>query len=75
MEAALDDRTMQICLEELRRSKQISPQPNFLIVRGKRYGWRPLPKVISAEEFDKLLTTANYNDYDYGQFATEIFRQ
>jgi hypothetical protein len=41
MEAALDHRPMQICFEELRRSQQISPQPNFLILLGNRYGWRP----------------------------------
>ena len=47
MEAALDHRTMQICFEELRRCQHISPQPNFLILLGNRYGWRPLPEVIS----------------------------
>lgn len=76
MEAALDHRTMQICFEELRRSQQISPQPNFLILLGNRYGWRPLSEVISAEEFGRLLTTAidNHNDY-YDRLATEILRQ
>ena len=42
-EASLDHRTMRICFEELRRSQEISPQPNFLILLGNRYGWRPLP--------------------------------
>src|SRR6266511_2041184 len=39
-EASLDHRTMRICFEELRRSQEISPQPNFLILLGNRYGWR-----------------------------------
>ena len=43
-EASLDHRTMRICFEELRRSQEISPQPNFLILLGNRYGWRPLPE-------------------------------
>jgi hypothetical protein len=31
-EAGLDHRTMRICLEELRRSQEISPEPNFPMV-------------------------------------------
>ena len=33
-EAGLDHRTMRICFEELRRSQEVSPQPNFLILLG-----------------------------------------
>lgn len=43
-EAGLDHRTMRICFEELRRSQQTSPEPNFLILLGNRYGWHPLHK-------------------------------
>ncbi|MBI4662234.1 MAG: hypothetical protein HY735_25730, partial [Verrucomicrobia bacterium] len=53
-EASLDHRTMRICFEELRRSQEISPQPNFLILLGNRYGWRPLPVWSSA--FTRLRT-------------------
>ena len=53
-EAGLDHRTMRICFEELRRSQEVSPEPNFLILLGNRYGWRPLPEEISADEFRKL---------------------
>ena len=49
-EAGLDHGTMRICFEELRRSQEISPEPNFLILLGNRYGWRPLPEEISADE-------------------------
>ena len=41
-EAGLDHRTVRICMEELRRSQEVSPQPNFLILLGDRYGWQPL---------------------------------
>lgn len=41
-EAGLDHRTMRICFDELRRAQEISPKPNFLILPGNRYGWRPL---------------------------------
>jgi WD40 repeat protein len=53
-EAGLDHRTMRICLDELKRSQEVSPQPNFLILLGDRYGWRPLPEEISANEFRQL---------------------
>lgn len=53
-EAELDHRTMRICFDELRRAQEISPRPNFLILLGNRYGWRPLPEEISVEEFHTL---------------------
>lgn len=53
-EAGLDHRTMRICFEELRRSQEDSPAPNFLILLGNKYGWRPLPEQISQIEFAEL---------------------
>ena len=53
-EAGLDHRTMRICFEELRRAQEISPEPNFLVLLGDRYGWRPLPEAISQVEFEAL---------------------
>ena len=58
-EASLDHRTMRICFEELRRSQEISPQPNFLILLGNRYGWRPLPEEVSVGEFKTLHKAAS----------------
>ncbi|MFO7906038.1 MAG: DUF4062 domain-containing protein [Pirellulaceae bacterium] len=57
-EAGLDHRTMRICFDELRRSQHVSPEPNFLILLGNRYGWRPLPEAISEDEFNRLLAVA-----------------
>ena len=57
-EAGLDHRTMRICMEELRRSQEVSPQPNFLILLGDRYGWRPLPEEITEAEFQSLKAKA-----------------
>jgi hypothetical protein len=57
-EAALDHRTMRICFDELRRAQDISPRPNFLILLGNRYGWRPLPEEISVAEFQALKRAA-----------------
>lgn len=49
-EAGSDNRTMRICLEELERCRSLSPRPNFIILTGERYGWRPLPEVLSRQE-------------------------
>lgn len=53
-EAGRDNKTMRICLRELRRCQSDHPKPNFLILLGDRYGWRPLPETILAALFEKL---------------------
>lgn len=53
-EAGLDQRTMRICLDEIERCRRASPRPNFVVLLGDRYGWRPLPAVIPASEFERL---------------------
>lgn len=70
-EAGLDHRTMRICFDELRRAQNISPKPNFLILLGNRYGWRPLPEEITVEEFQKLYVAAG----TVGEPAVEVFRK
>lgn len=53
-EASLDQRTLPICLEEVARCQATTPRPNFVLLLGDRYGWRPLPYEIPAAEFDQL---------------------
>ncbi len=53
-EASLDQRAMLICLEELHRCRRISPRPNFVVLLGDRYGWRPLPYAIPGNEFAEI---------------------
>jgi hypothetical protein len=53
-EAGADQQTMNICLQELKRCQLLSPRPNFLVLLGERYGWRPLPTQIDATTFEKL---------------------
>lgn len=53
-EAGLNQQTMKICLEEIERSQEVSPRPNFIVLLGDRYGWRPLPYEIPANEFEKI---------------------
>jgi len=54
-EAALDQQTMRICLGEIERCQKVALKPNFLILMGDRYGWRPLPSEIPAAEWERLL--------------------
>jgi hypothetical protein len=53
-EAGLDQRTVQICLEEISRCQRLSPRPNFIALLGDRYGWCPPPSVVPADEMDRL---------------------
>lgn len=54
-EASLDQKTLRICLKEIERCQQITPRPNFIVILGDRYGWRPLPEEIEAAEFENIL--------------------
>jgi len=55
-ESALNQKTIQICLNEIARCQKISPKPNFLILLGDKYGWQPVPEIIPQEEMDEILT-------------------
>ncbi|NLD98037.1 MAG: NACHT domain-containing protein [Synergistaceae bacterium] len=61
-EAALDQRTMNICLGEIRRCQTISPRPNFLVLLGQRYGWMPPPPQIPTDLFGRILDTLDEDD-------------
>ncbi len=54
-EAALDQQTMNICLREIRRCREVTPRPNFVVLLGQRYGWQPIPPQIEGGEFERLL--------------------
>lgn len=56
-EAAVNQKTITICLQELKRCQTITPRPNFIILLGNRYGWRPLPEKIASSELEELLQT------------------
>ncbi|MBE9571898.1 MAG: DUF4062 domain-containing protein [Proteobacteria bacterium] len=53
-EASLDQQTMKICTEEIQRCQRVTLRPNFIMLLGDRYGWRPLPYEIPAEEFVEI---------------------
>jgi signal recognition particle GTPase len=60
-EAGLDQRTIPICLTEIERCQR-PPPPNFIVLLGDRYGWRPLPAQVEAEEFEEILQEVSEAD-------------
>lgn len=48
-EAKLDQKTLEICLNELNNCKNV-PHPDLFILIGSRYGWMP----ISTETVKEL---------------------
>ena len=51
-EAGLNQRATDVCLNEISRCQASTTRPNFLLLMGDRYGWRPLPDDIPADEWD-----------------------
>ena len=62
-EAARNHRTMEICLDEVDRCREVTPRPNFLVLLGRRYGWRPIPSLVPAEEFEGLLAAVTEEEH------------
>ncbi|MDO8728066.1 MAG: DUF4062 domain-containing protein [Candidatus Methanoperedens sp.] len=63
-ESALDQQTMKICYEEIARCQRVTPRPNFIVLLGDRYGWRPLPYEIPADEFMEIEQKVSDTDRD-----------
>jgi len=61
-ESQLNQKTLEICLNEISRCQKISPKPNFLILLGNRYGWQPVPVKIPVEELGKILQVTDKKD-------------
>lgn len=51
--------TLDVCLEEIRRCKELSPKPNFVVMLGNRYGWEPARSIIPNSEMSLLRAVAN----------------
>ena len=65
-EAGLDQKTMEICLAEIARCQKTGIKPNFIVLLGNRYGWRPLPARIQQDEFESVLAhIANTGERDF----------
>jgi WD40 repeat protein len=53
-EAARDQQTVRVCLDEVARCKKLSPRPNFIVLLGDRYGWRPPPTTVSEAQMESI---------------------
>ena len=47
------ERRVFVC-RNFERCQATTPRPNFIILLGNRYGWRPLPEEIEASEFQAI---------------------
>jgi hypothetical protein len=56
-ESQLNQKTLEICLNEIARCQKISPKPNFLILLGDKYGWQPIPTKIPELEMKEIYST------------------
>jgi hypothetical protein len=71
-EAALDQRTLPICIEEIERYQHTQLKPNFIVLLGGRYGWRPAPYEIQAALFEHISQRANAED---GELLQQWYRR
>jgi len=62
-EATLDQKTLEICLREIERCQRTGMKPNFIVLLGQRYGWRPLPSRIEAHEFEAVRDRVATEEY------------
>ena len=54
-ESTDDHMTTSICLEELEHCKRVSVGPSFFFLMGQKYGYRPLPNTVTADQFEHML--------------------
>ena len=54
-ESTDDHMTTSICLEELEHCKRVSVGPSFFFLMGQKYGYRPLPNSVTADQFEHML--------------------
>lgn len=63
-ESQLNQKTLDICFNEITRCQKISPRPNFLILMGDKYGWQPIPFKIPEEEMDQIFPVLKVEEKD-----------
>ncbi|CAH1788936.1 unnamed protein product [Owenia fusiformis] len=53
-EATEDHMTTELCMQEILNCQRLSMGPNFVVFLGQKYGYRPIPTIIPAKEFEML---------------------
>ncbi len=71
VEAGRNSKTMGICFRELRRCQETGLKPNFLVLLGDRYGWRPLPEAIRSDLFTCLAASIQ----EHGDLFAKAYRE
>ena len=61
-ESVDDHRIVNICMEEIKRCQEKSLAIAFIALLGDKYGWRPLPPSVEADEFEELLKRIEQSD-------------
>ncbi|NUN08617.1 MAG: DUF4062 domain-containing protein [Ignavibacteriaceae bacterium] len=61
-ESQLNQKTIDICLNEIARCQRISPKPNFIVLLGNRYGWQPIPTTIPQDEMEQIKRLFTYQE-------------
>lgn len=56
--------TLDVCLQEIRRCKKLSPSPNFVVMVGNRYGWEPPQSRIQNDVMSALFSVAQSSEVD-----------
>lgn len=52
--SGIDQSTVSICLDEVRRCCTDGAQPSFMLMVGDRSGWCPLPRLITEDVFQTV---------------------
>ncbi|XP_053312007.1 NACHT domain- and WD repeat-containing protein 1 [Spea bombifrons] len=70
--ATVDHMTTELCLKEIESCSRISMGPFLIAMIGERYGFRPIPRIISEEEFSILYNKVQKDQSD-AQLLTQWF--
>nr|XP_002741812.1 PREDICTED: leucine-rich repeat and WD repeat-containing protein KIAA1239-like [Saccoglossus kowalevskii] len=58
-EATDDHMTSQLCMNEIKACQKLSTGPNFVTFLCQKYGYRPFPPKIPADEFEAMRDVLN----------------
>ncbi|CAH1788164.1 unnamed protein product [Owenia fusiformis] len=61
-ESGNDHLTTELCMQELAYCQKLSTGPNFVTFLSHKYGYRNIPRVIDALEFDQLIEAVEKKD-------------
>ncbi len=60
-----EQKTVQLCLEEIERCQSSNIKPNFISLIGNRYGYRPVPYEIPEAEYGKICNELTQEEVNF----------